>query len=202
MPQQAQNLPELVVRMGVVLLHLQRTNARKTPKDEQPSISVADRIKALSSGLACAIAVLQQGADSVTRANGRPPRRRVRCGATAGYAARPRRRVDCIRRGRSQCVHRLEQMEVSRIGGPRRNAVVLEARAPVLGPIGKFALPMQKIRQVGLLVAELLTDFCEMVRVSARIGCAPPRSGPFDVELPVMARSSTAIVNDRKLPGW
>ena len=47
MPQQAQNLPELVVRMGVVLLHLQRTNARKTPKDEQPSISVADRIKAI-----------------------------------------------------------------------------------------------------------------------------------------------------------
>ena len=48
------------------------------------------------------------------------------------------------------------------IGGPRRNAVVLEARAPVLGPIGKFALPMQKIRQVGLLVAELLTDFREV----------------------------------------
>ena len=47
MPQQAQNLPELVVRMGVVLLHLQRTNARETPKDEQPGISVADRIKAI-----------------------------------------------------------------------------------------------------------------------------------------------------------
>ena len=56
------------------------------------------------------------------------------------------------------------------IGGPRRNAVVLEARAPVLGPIGKFALPMQKIRQVGLLVAELLTDFREVGAPRVELG--------------------------------
>lgn len=47
MPQQPQNPPKLIVWMGVVLPHLQRTNAGETPKDEQPSISVADRIKAI-----------------------------------------------------------------------------------------------------------------------------------------------------------
>ena len=41
------------------------------------------------------------------------------------------------------------------IGGPARNAVVFEAGAPLGGPVGQPALAVQKVREIGLLVAEL-----------------------------------------------
>ena len=41
------------------------------------------------------------------------------------------------------------------IGGPARNAVVFEAGAPLGGPVGQPALAVQKVREIGLLVAKL-----------------------------------------------
>ena len=52
------------------------------------------------------------------------------------------------------------------IGGPIWDAVVFETGAPLSGPIFQFTLLVQHIRKIGLLIAELLTNF---VKVTAEI---------------------------------
>lgn len=52
------------------------------------------------------------------------------------------------------------------IGGPCRDAVVLETGAPLSGPVSQLALTVQKVRQIGLFVSEL---FANAVKVVAEI---------------------------------
>ena len=49
------------------------------------------------------------------------------------------------------------------IGRPCWDAVVLETGTPLSGPVGQLALFVQKVRQVGLLISELLANAVKVV---------------------------------------